>query len=190
MLKKLSLITVSAVSVFAMHSAEINVNNRDLELDLKFDMGQFNETIEPHTVFLGGKYLKADEKHSNVNSIDDYYELNFLMQKEVSENLRLGLGIKVNHTKDFTTFPLGIEASYKLPIETVAPLYIGGSFYYAPDVLAAEDADSFKEYRVTLDAEVIKNGLVTVGYRTLDTDYKNRDVEYNKSVYIGFKFLF
>jgi hypothetical protein len=31
MLKKLSLLALSAASAFAMHTAEININNKDLE---------------------------------------------------------------------------------------------------------------------------------------------------------------
>ena len=40
MLKKISLITVCAVSVFAMHNAEININDKDLEIGARLDMGQ------------------------------------------------------------------------------------------------------------------------------------------------------
>ncbi|QOY51434.1 YfaZ family outer membrane protein [Candidatus Sulfurimonas baltica] len=190
MFKKLNLIVAGAVSVFAMNSAEINVNNSDLELNVKFDMGQFNENVEPATIFLGAKYLNGDEGHSDSRSIDDYGELNFLMMKDVSDNLKLGLGFKLNHTKNFTSVPLGAEVSYKLPLATVIPFYLGGSLYYASEVLCMEDGDSFLEFRVNLDAEVIENGRVTLGYRSLDTNYKVRDVEYNKSVYLGFKFSF
>lgn len=51
MLKKISLIALGAVSAFAMHSAEVNINNSDLELSAKLDMGQFNESVKPDTIF-------------------------------------------------------------------------------------------------------------------------------------------
>lgn len=190
MLKKLCLIAISSISLFAMHSAEINVNNKDLEISAKFDMGQFNDSVEPETTFIGFKYLHADEDHSDSNNIDDYGELNFLMMKEVSEGLEIGMGFKLNHTKNYTSVPLGVEASYKLPVDIGVPFYIGGSFYYAPEVLTLENADSFLEYRVGIDAEVIEHGRFTLGYRTLNTDYRTRDVEYNQAAYIGFKFDF
>lgn len=190
MFKKICLTALSAVSVFAMHSAEININNSDLELSARLDMGQFNDNVEPDTIFLGAKYLNADEGHSDTRSIDDYQEVNFLMQREVSPDLRLGLGIKLNHTKDFVSIPLGVEAVYKLPVTSSVPFYVGASLYAAPEVLSLDKADSFLEYRVTLEAEVIQNGFVALGYRHIDTDYKRRDVEYNESVYFGFKFLF
>jgi len=190
MLKKVTLMALGAVSVFAMHSAEVNINNSDLELSARLDMGQFNESLEPDTIFLGAKYLNADERHSDVRSIDDYQELNFLMQREISPDFRLGIGAKLNHTKDFVSIPFGVEASYKLPVTSSVPFYFGAALYAAPEVLSLDKADSFLEYRFMLEAEVIQNAFVTVGYRHMDTDYKRRDVEYNESLYFGLKFLF
>ena len=190
MLKKVSLLALSTASVFAMHSAEVNVNNSDLEVSAKFDIGQVNEKVEPNTVFLGAKYLKADKRHSDISSVDDYYEANFLMMKNASKNLKFGLGVKMNHTKDFTSTPLGVEAVYRLPIESSVPFYISGSLYYAPKVLSFEKADNYLEYRAAVDVEVIKNGFVVVGYRNMNTNYESRDVEYNRSFYGGFRFLF
>lgn len=192
MLRKLGLMAVSAVSVFAMHSAELNVNNSDLEFGAKFDMGQFNEGVEPDSVFIGVKYLNADERHSDFSNIDDYQEISFLMQKEIGDGFTLGLGVKANHTKDFISIPLGVEAGYKLPINMEIPFYVGASLYYAPEVLSLDDADGFSEFRVSLDAEVIENGRVTVGYRSIETDYDNnsRRDKYNSSMYLGFKFAF
>lgn len=190
MFKKISLVALSTVSVFAMHSAEININNSDLELSAKLDMGQFNENVEPATIFLGAKYLNADERHSDVRNIDDYQEINFLMQKNVNSDFRLGLGVKLNHTEEFISIPLGLEAVYKLPVTSSVPFYVGASIYTAPEVLSFDEADSFLEYRLTLEAEAIQNGFITLGYRHMDTDYKRGDVEYNDSLYFGLKFLF
>lgn len=190
MFKKIGLLALSTVSVFAMHTAEININSLDLEVSAKFDVGQVNEKVEPNTIFVGAKYLNFDERHSDTTGIKSYNEINFLMLKNVSKDLKLGLGIKLNHTKDFTSAPLGVEAAYKLPIESSVPFYIGGSLYYASEVLSFEKASNYLEYRATMDAEVIKNGFVTVGYRVMNTDYKIVDVEYNKSFYGGFRFLF
>lgn len=190
MFKKISLVALSTVSVFAMHSAEVNINNSDLELSAKLDMGQFNDSVEPDTIFLGARYINADERHSDARSIDDYQELNFLMQKNVNSDFRFGLGVKLNHTEEFVSIPLGLEALYKLPVTSNVPFYFGAALYAAPEVLSFDKADSFLEYRFTLEAEAIKNGFITFGYRHLDTNYERRDVEYNESLYFGLKFLF
>ncbi len=190
MFKKIFLMAVSAVSVFAMHSAEVNVNNSDLELSARLDIGQFNDSVEPDTIFFGAKYLNADERHSDVHNIDDYQEINFLMQREISPDFRLGFGVKLNHTEEFVSIPLGIEAVYKLPVTSSVPFYVGAILYAAPEVLSLDKADSFLEYRFTLEAEAIQNVFITVGYRHIDTNYERRDVEYNDSLYFGLKFLF
>jgi len=193
MLKKLSLISASAISAFAMHTAEINVNDTDLEIGAKLDIAQFNNTTEPDTIFTGVRFLHATDKNSDFakGTIKDFYELNFLMKREVSTSpLAIGLGVKLNHTESFTTIPLGVELSYELPAGDVIPLYLSGSLYYAPEVLSMENAKNFLEYRVSFDMEVIEHGNITVGYRSIQTNYVARDMSYNKSAYIGFKFAF
>lgn len=184
-------------SAFALNYAEINVNDRDLELSGKLDMGQMINSVTPDTVFLGLKYLNGHAKHSEHDNADvKYYaEFNFLMQKEIQNSgLTVGLGIKLNRTElgnlDFISAPLGIEASYKIPATQYIPMYIGGEIYHAPSVLSFEDAETFMEYRVHFDLEVIQNGRITVGYRSMDTNYNQADFHYNRSIYAGFKFGF
>ena len=193
MFKKIALVALCATSVFAMHSAEININDEDLELAAKFDMGQFNDNVEPETVLIGGRYLHGSDENSDVNDVDDYYEISLLMQNQMgNEDLTLGLGMKINYTEDYSTVPLGAEAKYHLPLENTIPIYINLALYYAPSVLTMQDADKYLEYRAEADFEVIDNGKVTLGYRVMNTDYDDArgDVEYNKSMYIGFKFAF
>ena len=197
MLKKLTLLAAGFASAFAMNSVELNVNDKDLEMGVAFDMGQFNDSIEPDTVFVGGKFLHGDVENSDRTSsadMDDYYELNFLMKREMdNSDLTIGLGAKVNGTKDFMSVPLGGEASYRLPFDFSMPFYLGGAVYFAPSVLTMSDADSFLETRITLDIEIIENALVTLGYRNIDTNYEKPtaiDINYNSSVYAGFRFKF
>ena len=197
MLKKITLLALSSAAAFAMHNAEININNKDLELGARLDMGQFNDSLHPDSVFVGMKFLKGDGDHSDIDSanIKDFYEMNFLMQRRMgSSDFTLGLGVKMNHTENFTSIPLGIEAKYKLPVGDVIPMYLGGSFYFAPEVLTMADGNNFLEFRVQLDVEVIPNANIIAGYRSIDTNYEyagvNHDVNYNQSAYIGFKFAF
>ena len=203
MLKKITLLGAAAASAFAMHSAEININDKDLELGGKIDMGQFNHTVDPDTVFLGARFLSADEDHSdNENvSLDPYYEVNFLMQNRISNtDLTLGLGVKLNYFTqdfsqnklDFASIPLGIEAKYRLPLGNTVPVSLGGALYYAPEVLSMMDGEDYFEYRFTLDVEVIKNANVTLGYRNLEMGFEGAGdaFTYNKSAYVGFKFRF
>lgn len=198
MLKKLGLsILLSCASLFAMHSAEININNEDLEVAGKLDLGQINNSIEPDTVFVGLKLLNGHEAHSSEENTDNgtYIDFNFLMMNELpAKGLSIGLGVKLNYSdsfnQDFISVPLGIEFKYKIPATNLIPLYLSANAYYAPSVLSMSDAESYFEYRINFDIEVIRNGSITVGFRSLELNYENIDYNYNKSAYIGFKFRF
>ena len=196
MLKKITIIAFCAVSAFAMHNGEININNKDLEVSAKFDLGQFNDAVEPDTMFIGGRFLNADSDNSSNSKadIDPYFEVNFLMMREVgSLGMSVGMGAKLNFTKDYSSIPLGLEFAYKIPAPDLIPMKLNGSIYYAPSVLCLSDADNYLEYRISYDVEVIKNGYVTVGYRNIDTNYNNDkggDFTYNESFYAGFKIGF
>ena len=197
MFKKIALLTLCSISLFAMHSIELNINDKDLEIGAKVDVHQFSESTKEDSVHIGFKLLHADKSHSDIVStsdIHDYYEVNFLMKREIeSTNLTIGLGVKVNGTKSYMSVPIGVEVGYKLPFGSSMPMHIGGAIYYAPEVLSMQDAKNFLEYRVDFEMEVIKNASVVIGARSMDTNYesdKGGDLRYNRSAYLGFKFSF
>ena len=196
MLKKTTLIALCAASAFAMHSGEININNKDLEIGAKFDLGQFNTAVEPDTMFVGGKFINADGDHSSpkISDLDPYFELNFLMMQAVgNKGMSIGMGVKAALAESYAAVPLGLEFAYKIPVVDFVPMSLNGSLYYAPSVLSMSDADGYLEYRLSYDVEVIKNGLITIGYRNIDTNYDSGhggDFTYNESFYVGFKIGF
>lgn len=194
MLKKIGLVMLGGVSLFAMNNAEININDKDLELDARFDLGQFNETVEVETTFVNFSYIQGNEDHSDFKT-KNYFDLNFLMKREVQDTgVKFGIGVKANYMKvnykSFITIPLGIELGYKLP--TNIPAIIGAKIYYAPESLAYSKAESFLEYRADISVEVIKRGSIVVGYRNIDTNIQDTEgsQRYNASGYFGFRFDF
>lgn len=204
MLKKIGLLVVTTVSVYAMHSLEININEKDLEFGLNVDMGQYNRGVEPDTTFVGVKYLKASDDNSanedgEIVDLKYFLELNFLIKQEInSTGLKVGLGIKTNFSKvndyTFMSIPIGLDVSYELPLKNFIPVEVGAELYYAPESLCSSDAISFLEYRVGANFEVIERGSIFVGYRNVDTNYEasaiKENITYNKSGYFGFKFEF
>jgi len=191
MLKKITLMTASAVAALAMNSASININNEDLELNANLDIGQFNDNVEPETMFVGVRFLDADNT-DRINN-DALYELSFLMKKAMGESgLQIGLGVKANYTKDYRTLPLGIVFEYGLPSVTVIPMSLHADIYYAPKVLSFDNANKYFEYRLEYDAAVIDHGHVFLGYRNIRTDYNDirGSFTYNAAGYVGFKFEF
>ncbi|QOP40807.1 YfaZ family outer membrane protein [Sulfurimonas marina] len=194
MLKQLAILSVCAASAFALHTAEININDKDLEVGAQFDMGQFNDTVEPNTMFVGARFLNADGDHSEVKNanIDPLVEANLLMMKDVgSTGFRLGMGVKAEFTENYTALPLGVEGSYTISSKEFVPMHLNAAVYYAPQVLSLRDADSYLETRISFDLEVIPNGNITLGYRNIETNYENnQDFRYNRSGYLGFKLKF
>ena len=181
------------VSLFALHTGEINLNDKDLEVSARFDIGQFNDNVVPNTTFIGAKFLNAHEDNSgNKNvTLDPYAEVNFLMMRSIGEKgVSIGMGAKLNYTKDYSALPLGVEFAYKMPFDTLIPMYLNGSVYYAPQVLSFIQAKHYLEYRISYDFELIENGKITVGYRAMDTDYDTYNFSYNSSIYFGFKISF
>ena len=185
---------ITVTSAMALHIGEININNKDIEAQLRLDMGQFNDQLDPHTTFVGFRYLNAREEHSDYDDDPRLYEINALMQREVGslQALTLGMGIKLDYidmgSDDFTAIPLGLEASYRLPFDEFIPLYVGGLIYYAPEVLSFQDAKQYLEYKVNIDVEIIDNGFITTGYRYIETKYKHgSSKDLNAAWFIGFK---
>ncbi len=199
MLKKLTLLTASAISAFALHTAQLNINDVDLEAGIALDVGQFNQNVEPNTMFIGAKFLNPDISHAGntVITINPYFEGNFLIMKAIGDmGMSLGMGAKINYTrvngKDFSTLPFGAEFSYAIPAPKLIPMSLSGSIYYAPKVLSFANAKDYLEYRLHYDVEFIENVGVTVGYRNMNTNFDvvNGNLNYNTSWYGGVKVKF
>jgi len=196
MLNKIVLGALISTAAFAANQAEINVNNKELEGQVRIDMKQMGISSLDGS-YIGGRILNGDESNSDrIGNIDPLMEISFMVQRPVTDipGLSVGLGIKGEYTKfdseDYWAIPLGLEADMKLPIEASIPFYVGGAFYYAPSVLAFQDADDYLEARIHFDVVPITNGRIEIGYRMIDTDVKNRDVTYNDAWYLGMRLDF
>jgi len=201
MLKKVILSTLLLSStIYAMHEFELNLNKKDLDLHLELDMGQFNDNIEPENLMIESRLMIADPDNSRLpNEKDEIMlgELGFVAQSSsaMAPGLTMGMGVKLAYgylnTGDILAMPIGVSTDYVLPFESFIPLHIGGRFYYAPEVLAFEDSTSYMEYQVNFDIELMERGLLTMGYRGIDTPLKGMsDAYYNRSYFFGFKFKF
>lgn len=196
MLKTIVLGTLISATAFAANQAEININNKEIEGQIRFDMSKSGMNA-PEGAYLGVRILNGDESNSDrIGNIDPLMEVSFMVQRPVEQvpGLAIGLGIKGEYTKfdgdDYAAIPLGLEADMKLPFADSIPVYVGGALYYAPSVLSFRDGEDYLETRIHLDVELIKNGRIEVGYRMIDTDVKNRDVTYNDAWYLGMRLDF
>lgn len=200
MLKKLTAIMAMATSLFAMHEAELNLNNYDLEAQLNFDVGQFNPAVQPDAVFVGMRYLHGSHQHndSDLDKDHDLFDGHFFVQQRppTAPDLLLGLGAKFVYTtiekEDFYALPLGLAVRYTLPLDLPVPISIGGDIYYSPQVLSFGRAKNFMEYHIGADIMLIDRAGITAGYRKVDTDYDldNGDLIFNETWFVGVKFRF
>lgn len=196
MLVKIMTAALISSAAFAANQAELNVNNKELEGQIRIDMKQMGiSSLEGS--FIGARILNGDESNSDrIGNTKPLMEVSFLVQRPVEQvpGLAIGLGIKGEYTKfdgnHYAAIPLGIEADMKLPFADTIPFYVGGALYYAPSVLSFRDGEDYLETRIHLDVEPIKNARIELGYRMIDTNVKNRDVTYNDAWYFGMRIDF
>lgn len=195
MLKTLLLSTLITTGAFAAHQIEANANDREVEGQIRLDMGRMGNAMK--NTYIGARFLNGDNNNSKtIVDPDPLMEASFMVMRPVQgvPGLKLGLGIKAEYTKidgqRFMALPLGAEAELRLPLNTPFPFYLGGALYYAPSALSFKEGDGYFETRIHLDAEPIENGRVEVGYRQIDTDLKSRNVTYNDSWYFGLRLDF
>jgi len=204
MLKILTATVLTAASLMAMHEAEINLNNNDIDLRVDLDMGQFNNTIEPDRVFVGAGYLYASGEHNSLSGAQDsrLMDVHFMVQQPLAPvpDLTVGLGAKGVYTKvelggsdrDFYALALGAKLRYQLPPHIKVPIAFNGQIFYAPNVLSMSDAKNYMDWDLSAEAMVIDRASIVAGYRRVDTNFDNPNVDMvlNESWYVGVKFRF
>lgn len=200
MINKIILGAMFGTSVFAAHQVEFNFNDKEVEGQVLFDLSKIGLPLEG--AYAGARILNGDVRNSDkIENITQFKEVSFMVMRPVQsvEGLSLGLGIKGVYTKfdgvRYSAIPLGLEADMKLPLATPFPLHIGGALYYAPSDLTYHDGDKYLEVRTYLDAEVIQNRHIEVGYRNIDPDLirhpiNSHNVTYNEAFYCGLRLDF
>ncbi len=198
MLKKVTLLLATSLSLFALHTVELNINQKDLGLGFGLDIGQFNDNVEPNTTFVGMKMFFPDTGNpsSSLGSKDPYFEGNFLIMRPIGDaGLSLGIGFKLNYTQEkdvtFMSLPIGLETSYELPFPEFVPMFLDANIYYAVEVLSFLDAQNYVEYGVSYNVEMIDKVILKVGYRNINTNYfeigeSTYNVSFNAGVEISF----
>ncbi len=198
--KQLLVLLLLTASLSAMHEFEINLNQKDLDLHFGLDMGQFNDNVEPDSFIIKARVMKGDTLHSNLPNKQETNllgEFGFVAQSSsaMAPGLVMGMGVKMAYTdlkeKSVLAMPLGITIDYTLPFDIPIPLHIAGQGYYAPEVLSFEASKNYMEFQTNFDIEVMDRGLITMGYRWIETPLlTNNSAYYNRSYFFGLKFKF
>ena len=188
----LMLMFISPLS--ASHNFIINMNDEDLETGLKFDLGQFAHSLPINSYFLDMNYLYMEDDNGDTNTQSEF---GIIMKNKLQniQEITVGLGVKNLYTKkygkSFISIPLGITVDINFPIRGL-PISLSGSFYYAPKPLTFKDGEKYLEQRFELGFEVIKRGVVYIGYREIQTHFHIVEDDYilNKTPFVGFKLGF
>lgn len=185
-LKKLFVTSLLSLGFLqAQSSIGININDEDLEILAALDLNAFVDYSDSTVYLVDGYYLHTDG--------DDLFALGLSGENTFQgvEGLVLGFGARFVFADDFTALPLFGKVIYTLPlIDSIPTTSLGATFAYAPSVLTFSDGESYSEFRVEADMEVIQNIHLFVGYRNIDTEYEHYDKSFNDSFYAGMKLSF
>ena len=162
----------------------LNINDEDLEVTASIDLNTLTYYSDSTSYSLDASYLHTDG--------DDLVTVGVSAESTFQgvQGLALGLGIKSVFADDFIAIPFFAKAKYTLPFYSMPTTSLATSFAYAPSVLSFSDAESYTEFRVEANMEVINNVHLFGGYRNVHTEYDTNDLTFNNSFYGGLKLSF
>ncbi|MBN2825270.1 MAG: hypothetical protein JXQ76_08105 [Campylobacterales bacterium] len=191
MIKKSSILIILILSstLMAKDTIGFNVNGDSVEVQSHTDVTGYIQTDEDTTKYkIETNYLNTPYSY--------LLGAAFTANGDVPavEGLKFAVGAKLvmsdNKQESFFAIPLLAKAVYKLPIGDIPPSYLSAHLLYAPGTLSFSDANSYTEFRVEADVDVIDNVSVYSGYRSIDTDYESYEKSLDQSIYGGLKLSF
>jgi len=194
MIKKLLITTLlCTLPVFAGHEQAafgLNINNEDLEIEGRVSLAGKTSQLEYQNFYIDANFINGED--------DILTGLGFYVENSPHghSNLEFGVGLKsVFSTNDkldksFIAVPITVSGKARMYLGNLPKSALGVKIAYAPTPLTFSDGESYLEYRVEADMQIIDNIKIYAGYRNIDTDYEVADVNFNSGAYVGFKFLF
>lgn len=194
MIKKLLITTLlCTLPVFAGHEQAafgLNINNEDLEIEGRVSLAGKTSQLEYQNFYIDANFINGED--------DTLTGLGFYVENSPHghSNLEFGVGLKsVFSTNDkldksFIAVPITVSGKARMYLGNLPKSALGVKIAYAPTPLTFSDGESYLEYRVEADMQIIDNIKIYAGYRNIDTDYEVADVNFNSGAYVGFKFLF
>ncbi len=174
-----------STTLHAENSVGIDINSEDVEVMSSINLNSLTDYANGTTYILDINYLHTDG--------DNMTHIGFSGQNTLQgiEGLTLAFGLKAVLASDFMAFPLMAKGVYTLPlIDSIPTTSLALSVAYAPSVLSFRDAQSYTDFRLEADMEVISNVHVFAGYRNIQTEYDTIDKTFNNSFFAGIKLSF
>jgi hypothetical protein len=194
MLKKIALTSlITSTLLFAESGVGININEQDLEIEGVIDSRNLAALQTSSTIYQVDINFLNDNEETKLFGLG----LGATNKLEGVEGVELTLGAKFMWSEvgddDFTSLPLMLKVRYSLPplLYSIPPVAFEGKLLYAPKVLSFGDSETYTEYRVSADIEVIENVKIYAGWRNIHRGYKNlKNDLFNTSFYGGLKFAY
>ncbi len=193
-MKKILITTLlCTVPAFAGHeqaSFGLNINSDDLEVEGRISLASRTSRLEYRNFFIDANFING--KDDTLTGIGFYVE----NSPQGYSNIEFGVGLRSMFSKNdaldktFVAIPITVSAKARMYLRGLPKSALGVKLAYAPAPLTFSDGDSYFEYRIEADMQIIDNIDIYAGYRNIDTDYKVKDVNFNSAAYVGFKFLF
>lgn len=192
-MKKILVGSLIATSLlFAVDSAEININSDTLELAGEYSLNNTYIFNDDSNYFFTISYMSSEKASTAVTKPKITTAGLKIVNPYINDKgLSLGLGIKGvwadNYTKSFVATPLEIFAKYE--VNELFTLDLSAS--YAPKVLTHSEGSKYTATNIKANYKVIDNGFVYLGLRSIKTDYKDgTSLEFDDSIFFGYKVQF
>jgi len=168
----------------AANGLDLNVNNKAVRVTMDFELS--------NNLVLDGSWFHHQDK-------GDVYGAGLHVTGAATagrDPLRAGLGgrlLRVDSDaggrEDGSVLPLGGFVSYTLP--EYNRFLLGGSLYYAPDVLSFGDVSTYWEYNAWAGYSVLRSGQVYLGVRGIRAEFENTpNVSMDTGVHFGLRLRF
>ncbi len=194
MIKKILITTLlCTLPVFAgqeQASFGLNINNEDLEVEGRISLAGKTSRLEYQKFYIDANFINGED--DTLTGVGFYVE----NSPHGYSNIEFGVGLKSVFSKNdaldktFIAVPITVAAKARMYLGNLPKSALGVKIAYAPSPLTFSDGESYLEYRLEADMQIIDNIKIYAGYRSIDTDYKVADVSFNSGAYVGFKFLF
>ncbi len=172
---------------FQRFSFGLNVNTDVVEFEGKLSMAplmsdpiyrnfyaDFNFINDNDTIFGAGVYVE--------NTFYSYQPLSFQV------GIRSVFSDYGND--DFIALPILFGFKHKVYAGNIPIGSLGARVAYAPSPICFQDAQKYLETRIEATMQIIENVEIYAGYRNIDTDYDEYQLNYSNSGYLGFRFIF
>ena len=166
----------------AMASYQANANELELSINEELIDLRFTSSYEKN--FAG----QLAFMHSDFNDLSaDKISYRFFTSDSES-GLQLGAKVYWLDVEEEGGFGLALGGGISRSLSE--KMNFGFHFHYAPDIVTGGDFDNLLEYDARLTYQVVENGSFFIGYRNIEADNGQFDLEVYDDPYFGLKFEF